>query len=228
MKKFVWLFAAVPAALFTACDKQGNSYDFAQILYPSGNGAVLYADQQRDTVNFATTYDWALSCEADWVHIAPEYKSGEVPSGYYMVNKAWVSFDANTSDTLRVASICFHADGKTLETRFGQLHYLNIIRPERIQYQFRQAADAAQRRDSIIFRTYADGWTLAFKGEEPGWMRFEENSVTTGIAGEYKVFYHLAPNTAEAERSAVLELKSRGVATEIHIRQAGKAKGQNE
>lgn len=189
---------------------------------------MLYADEVRDTVNFATTYDWALTYEADWMHIDPESMSGTVPSGYYMVNKVWVNFDANTTDTLRVASVCFHADGKTLETRFGQLHYLNITRPAREQYRFRLVDEADKRRDSIMFTTYADGWTLAFKGEEPDWMRFEEGSATTGIAGAYKVFYLLEPNTDEADRSAVLELKSRGVTTEIKVTQEGKTEGQDD
>lgn len=222
MKKVVWLFAAVAAAGFTSCDKQGNSYDFAQILYPTSYGSVLYADQPRDTLNFATTYDWSLSCSESWVRIAPDSMSGTVPSGYYMVNKVWVNFEANTTDTSRVAAVYFHADGKTLMSLFQQLHYLNITRPARRQYVFQQTDEADKQRDSIMFRTYVNGWTLAFKGEEPTWMHFEEGTPTTGVAGAYKAFYILDPNTGKEERSAVLELKSRGVTTEIKIIQSGK------
>ena len=222
MKKFVWLVAAVVATGVTSCDKQGNSYDFAQILYPNSYGAVLYADQTRDTLNFATTYDWSLSCPENWVHISPEYVSGTVPGGYYMVNKAWIDFDANTTDASRVAVVSFHADGKSLETVYEQLNYLHITRPGRGQSGFMQTDEADKRRDSIMFRTYADEWTLAFKGEQPSWLRIEEGSATTGRAGGYKVFYELDPNNTADERSAVLELKSRGVTTEIKISQSGK------
>lgn len=224
MKKFFGLYAAAFAALFASCDKTGNSYDFAQILYPSSYGATIYADQQRDTLTFATTYDWTLGCSDNWVSIAPDSMSGTVPNGYYMVNKVWVKFDANTTDTSRVAVVSFNADGKSLAAIYGQLHYLNITRPERRQYQFQLTDTATQLRDSIMFRTYSDDWTLSFKGEQPSWVRFADDAVTTGRAGAYKVFCELEPNTSENERVAWVELKSRGVATDIKIRQEGVVK----
>ena len=45
MKKVVGFSVALAAVLFAACDNKENSYNFAQIIYPSGYGSVLYADQ---------------------------------------------------------------------------------------------------------------------------------------------------------------------------------------
>lgn len=139
-----------------------------------------------------------------------------------MVNKVWVKFDANTTDTSRVALVNFNADGKTLVSIYGQWHYLNITRPERRNYMFQLTDSATQLRDSIIFRTYSDGWTLSFKDGQPDWVRFAEDAVTTGKSGTYKVFYELDANTEDEERSVYLELKSRGVTTEIKVKQKGK------
>ena len=44
MKKVVGFSVALAAVLFAACDNKENSYNFAQIIYPSGYGSVLYAD----------------------------------------------------------------------------------------------------------------------------------------------------------------------------------------
>lgn len=219
MKRFLWFWAVVPAVVFTACEKTGNRYDFAQILYPSSYGATLYADQTSDTLCFLTTYDWTLSTPDDWVHIAPDSVAGTVPSGYYTMNKVWLGFDANTTDTSRVAALYFNADGKSLVSFYGQVHYLNITRPQRRQYQFLQTDSATQTRDSLMFRTYADQWTLAFRDGQPSWMRLAEDAAATGRAGAYKVFYELDPNTTGAERTTCLQLTSRGVTTEIKIRQ---------
>ena len=36
MKKFIWSAIVCAAAVFAACDNKGNSYEFAQIVYPVG------------------------------------------------------------------------------------------------------------------------------------------------------------------------------------------------
>ena len=48
MKKVIGFSVALAAVLFAACDNKENSYNFAQIIYPSGYGSVLYADQTVD------------------------------------------------------------------------------------------------------------------------------------------------------------------------------------
>ena len=99
MKKIALLSVAAAALLFSACEKKGNSYEFAQILYPSYSGKLLYADQTEDSIKFATTFDWTLSLGADWVSANPDSMYGVVPDGYYMINKVPLHFEVNTTDT---------------------------------------------------------------------------------------------------------------------------------
>ena len=219
MKKVVGFSVALAAVLFAACENKENSYNFAQIIYPSGYGSVLYADQTVDSLRFATTYDWSLSVSEGWIHVDADSMSGTVPQGYFMVKRLDVDLDVNNTDTVRTGYIYFHADGKTLVTSYTQYHYLNIERPVRRNYQFTLQDTARQVRDSLIFQTYGDDWTLAFKGEAPAWVRLADGAATSGRAGKYTVHYQLDQNTTTAERTAVLELKSRGVSTDIRIKQ---------
>lgn len=91
-----------------------------------------------------------------------------------MVKRLNVDLDVNNTDTVRTGYIYFHADGKTLVTSYTQYHYLNIERPVRRNYQFTLQDTARQVRDSLIFQTYGDDWTLAFKGEAPAWVRLAD------------------------------------------------------
>ena len=91
----------------------------------------------------------------------------------------------------------------------------------RRNYQFTLQDTARQVRDSLVFQTYGDDWTLAFKGGEPAWVRLADGVPTSGRSGKYTVHYQLDQNTTTAERTAVLELKSRGVSTDIRIKQLG-------
>lgn len=221
IKKVLGVSAVLAAALFVACDNKENSYNFAQILYPVGAGSVLYADQTLDSVRFATTYDWAITVPAEWMHVSSDSLQGTVPSGFFMVKKINFQLDANNTDTTRVGYVYFHADGKTLITTYTQYHYLNISRPVRRNYEFVLQDTARQDRDSLVFQTYSDGWTLAFKGSAPTWVRLAEGAATTGRAGKYVVYYDLDHNTTSSERSAELELQSCGVVTPVKIRQLG-------
>lgn len=218
MKKLAWLSVAFATFLFTACDKKENSYNFAQILYPGLAGSVIYADQTLDSIKFATTYDWSLSCTADWLHINPDSAMGTVPSGYYLVKKIILKTDVNLTDTVRSTLINFHADGKVLVSGYTQLHYLNIERPVRERYEFVLTDTARQEKDSIMFRTYGD-WTLEFDGEAPTWVRCKEGSPTSGTAGAHKVCYTLDENKTTEPRTAIVNLKSKGVTTKIKIKQ---------
>ena len=143
------------------------------------------------------------------MHVNEDSMAGTVPQGYYMVKKIDVKLDVNNTDTIRTDYIYFHADGKTLVTAYTQYHYLNIERPVRRNYQFTLQDTARQVRDSLVFQTYGDDWTLAFKGGEPAWVRLADGAPTSGRSGKYTVHYQLDQNTTTAERTAVLELKSR-------------------
>lgn len=221
MKKLVRCAALLAAVVFASCDNKGNSYDFAQILYPNGGYALLYADETSDSLRFATTYDWTLSNVPDWMHINPDSMAGHVPSGYFMYTRIMIGFDVNRTDTVRTGVVHFNADGKTLQVVYNQLGYLNVSRPGLVNNRFEARDSARQVRDSLVFTTYGDGWTLAFEGERPEWIDWETGTVTTGKAGKHSVAYTLKPNTSEKERTAVLQLTSKGVTTDIHVRQYG-------
>lgn len=220
MKKqhLIFPFAAIILA-FAACDDDDNTYDFAQIYYP-GSGTTVYADQTTDSLKFATTYDYELVVSADWLTIVTDSMSGTVPDGYYIVNEYLVEIEPNTTDTTRIAYVYFNADGRTLTTYYYQYHYLDIDRPTRRNYQFALTDSATQVSDSIIFTTYNDDWTLKFEDEQ-SWIRFATDADTTGTAGSYTVFYELDENTTASTRSAVMQLTSEGVTTEITVKQSG-------
>ena len=221
MKKSVWFSAAFGLMLFAACDNKENSYEFAQILYPDGYGSVLYADETTDSLRFATTYDWTLSNVPGWMHIHPDSLAGTVPDGYFLVNRIFITVDPNDTDTLRTANIYFNADGKSLITSYTQVHYLEVKRPERRNYLFELQDTARQVRDSLVFVTHSHDWSLAFQDETPSWIALEEDAPTSGRAGEHTVAYTLEPNLSESERVAVFRLTSRGVSTDIRVKQLG-------
>ena len=226
MKKVIGISVALAAVLFSACDEKENSYSFVQIIYPRGS-SVLFADQTEDSLRFATTYDWSLSVSCDWIHLNTDSTSGAVPPGYYLMNKLDVYLDVNNTGAVRTGYIDLDADGKTFKTSYVQYHYLNIERPVRADDQFALQDTARQVSDSLVFQTYGDDWTLAFKGEAPAWVRLADGAATSGRAGKYTVHYQLDQNTMAAERTAVLELKSRGVSTDIRIKQLGLKAGED-
>ncbi len=224
MKKLFGIYILVLTLFFASCDKKGSSYDFAQILYPNAYGSLLYADQTIDTLRFATTYDWSLSVPAEWMSVNPDSMSGVVPEGYYMVYKVQVKFDTNKSDTVRTDFIFFNADGRSLASAYSQLHYMNIQRPRRTNYQFLLQDSARQERDSLVFRTYSNDWALTFKDGQPSWIILDADAKMSGRSGTYVVKYDLQPNETTEPREALLELRSADVVNKIKIRQTGLTK----
>ena len=229
MKKFFGCAALLAGVVFASCDNKENSYNFVSIVYPAAGEAVLYADQTSDSLRFVTTYDWSLALMADWMHAEGEAMAGEVPAGYFLNQKMNLQFDVNLTDTVRVGFVYLYADGKQFGTYYTQKHYLNVTHPFSPDGSFVLEDSAMQVRDSLVFTTYGDGWTLAFKGERPSWIDFEAGAATTGKAGKHSVAYTLEPNTSENERTAVLQLTSKGVTTDIRVRQYGlKQEGSEE
>lgn len=223
MKKVVGFSAILAAYLFAACSDKENSYNFAQVVYPAdGNMAVLYADETTDSIWFATTYDWVISCSDNWLSVKAENLAMDVPDGYYDYEKFEVVFEPNTTGENRDAAVYVAVNNSNLVAFYRQLAYLDISRPARWEGQNVLQDTARQVRDSLVFQTYCDDWTLAFKGEAPTWVRLAADAPTSGAAGEYVVRCELDENTGATEREAVLELKSNGITNEIKIRQAAK------
>lgn len=215
------IVAASALLLFAACDKKENSYDFAQILAPAGGMSVTYADATADTLRFATTYDWSLTIQGDWLSVASDSLQGAVPKGYYKVERVNVHLDANRTGQDRTGYIFFNADGKQLQAIFVQRGYLNVLRPARESDSYLLPDSATQKSDSIVFTTYADGWTLSWQGEQqPDWVAVDAESPLTGRRGTHVAHVVLQPNTTEVERRATLLLESAGVKAPIVISQA--------
>lgn len=223
MKKVLGFSIAWAAVLFAACDNKENSYNFAQIVYPGEQPASVFADQTVDTLRFLTTYDWSISESVDWLHIDADSTAGVVPGGFFMSGKVKVMFDVNNTGETRTGIVNLHANGETLGGVYVQYAYLDVRRPvinREGGYVLRDTAN--QVRDSIEFRTYSDGWTLAFDGQAPTWVRLADGAPATGRAGKYIVPYVLEKNPTSEERTAVLRLTSAGVSADIQIKQEGR------
>lgn len=222
MKKSLF-FGLLIVVLFVGCNEKDPSYDFAQIYYPSGTGLSIYADDLQDSLKFATTYDWLLTTSDSWLSIDADTLGGVVPDGYYMVQEYAVNFEPNTTDTVRLGYVYFHADGKVLMTCYMQYHYLDIDRPSRRNYRYELTDSATQDRDSIIFNTYSDDWTLAFSDSTVEWVRLADDAKTTGKAGSFTAGLKLDKNETTSTREAVLQLVSAGVVCDITVKQTGKS-----
>ena len=228
MRKYVGLFVAALTLLFVSCKKNESSYYFVEILHPGAYGSAIYADQTEDRFSFVTTYDWNLSISDDWLKVNPDSMAGEVPAGYYMTCNLKVKVDVNDTDTIRTGYIFFNAEGNSLATMYTQAHFLHIMRPMRMDYQFAMRHTYDHEKDSIQFKTYSNDWSLTFKGEKPEWIELASDAVTSGVAGEYKVKYHLSKNETEEDRTAVLQLKSAGVVTDIKVIQYDKPQTEKD
>lgn len=228
MKKIFLVFVSVLVLGLTSCEKKGNSYEFAYVLYPEPS-SLLYADQTVDSLKFSTTFDWSLACSQDWLHFKSDSVAGTVHKGTYVIEKLMLQFDANTTDTLRHAIVNLYANGNTLGAVYYQLPILNITIPS-VENLYTNKKDnfiltdsAGQQRDSIVFCTYGE-WTLTFDEVTPDWLHWVEGTSLTGNPGTHKLYFLLDENTDEQEREAVLNLSSKGVTTPITIKQLARDK----
>lgn len=217
MRKLVGLCLAAFMALFVSCKKNEISHYFVEILHPTGFGAMIYADQTEDRLSFVTTYDWNLSISDDWLRVNPDSMAGLVPEGYYMSCNLRVNMDVNNTGKPRTGYIYFNAEGKTLATMYSQAHFLHVKRPMRLDDEFVLQNRYDQASDSIFFKTYSDDWTFSFKGEQPEWIELTTDAPTSGVAGDYKVKYLLKPNKTAEPRTAVFQLQSAGIVTDIKV-----------
>lgn len=226
MKKIFLVFVSVLVLGLTSCEKKGNTYEFAYILYPKPS-SWLYADQTVDSLKFSTTYDWSLDCYQDWLHFDSKSVTGTVPKGSYVIEKTLLQLDVNTTDTLRHAFVNFHANGNTLGAVYYQLPILNITIPSvkdpyiNKKDNFILTDSAGQQRDSIVFCTYGE-WTLAFDDVTPDWVHWEEGTSLAGNQGTHKLYFIIDENKEVQEREAILNLSSKGVTTPITIKQLAK------
>lgn len=218
------LFTLGICMTLTSCFENSGDH-LTQIFYPETGRKTLYADQIKDSLIFVTFDDWKLDTVYSQLSDNQKLKltlnaddlSGSVPQNHYVRRCVEFTFSPNTSDTIR--AVAFNLNSYTFEVGavYEQVHFHNIERPLRRNYEFLLTDTAEAAVDSVIFEAYTD-WTLKVKdAEQNNWISVANPS---GTKGNNIVRLNLQKNTSNANRSAILLLTSDNNAqTEIRLTQ---------
>lgn len=201
----------------TSCfENTGDHY--TEILYPSTGRKTLYADQTEDSLNFVTFDDWKLDTlysnmpnnQKLMLTLNPADLSGTVEANHYVRKSISFQFTPNTTDTIRAVAFKLSAYNTDFGAVYEQVHFHNIDRPARRNYEFLLTDTAEAEVDSIAFKAHTD-WTLKVKDEEQN--RWISVATPSGKKGSNTVRLYLEKNTGNASRSATLLLTSSNNAT---------------
>ncbi len=214
-------------ATLTSCfENTGDHY--TEILYPSTGRKTLYADQTEDSLNFVTFDNWKLDTIYQntpqnmklMLTLNPSDLAGTVEANHYVRKSVSFQFAPNTTDTIKVVAFKLNAYNNDFGAVYEQVHFHNIDRPSRRNYEFLLTDTAEALVDSVIFEAYSD-WTLKVKDEEQTpWISV---ATPSGKKGNNTVRLNLQQNTSNADRSATLVLTSSNAATtEIKLVQGKK------
>lgn len=228
MKKSFLSCVALVATLFVACNKE-SYYHTMGLQYPQSI-AVVDADQTLDSVVFATTDNFNLTSNADWMTVPDSMRSGRIQNVYQMI---WMVasplvFETNTTGKIRTALLTIHCTGanewdQSATATYKQLHWLNITVPApNYAYKDGDITDAAfvmtdsatQVSDSLCFRVHGN-WTLT-EGA------FVHPTTVEGEAGKNIVRLTIDPNLSADERQEQIVLTSNGISTPIVVKQKGR------
>lgn len=179
--------------------------------------SVLYADQTKDSLSLISFDSYSITVHGDWIHLKDQDLSYNVPSGSYVEGSIYIDVDPNTTGEQRDAYLTLTAYGNELTAYYRQVPYMNISRPAMNQDgEYRREVKFDSEKDSVEFRAYGN-WTLAFDGEKPDWIDWQEGAVTSGEPGSRKVVYTLKKNETLDSRTAKLVLTSNGVTSDITV-----------
>lgn len=202
---------------------ENNGDHYTEILYPQNGSKTLYADQTEDSLNFVTFDSWTLDTlynnaaanQKLMITLNPADMSGSVEKDHYVRKSIPFQFTPNTSDTIRVVGFKLHAYNTDFGAMYKQMHFHNIDRPARRNYEFLLTDTAEALTDSIIFTAYTD-WQCSVKNpEQTTWIRVANPS---GQKGNNIIKLNLDKNTQNSSRSATLVLTSSNAAsTEIKL-----------
>lgn len=229
MKKFLLFAVATAAIMLTSCDVESSHHQMG-IVYPSPYSyGFVYADQKADSLVFLVTDDFRLMSLSSWISVPDSMKDVHVEN-IYMLNyiiKTPVFFDANTTGSIRKGELNLISWGKeegdVASAYYMQCPWHNIQRPEPLysyndsnisNAKFELTDSATQECDTLRFTTY-ENWTLT-DGE------FAHPAKLSGKPGNQTVLLAIDPNATAEERTATIVLESRGVKTNIFVKQEGK------
>lgn len=222
MKKAT-IFIALAALLFFACGK-GQEFHYTEIIHPSSNtrSIVIWADQTRDSIVFASSDSWTLtSSDPSWCSFDPEDAKFENKYDNAMITqKILLTFTPNTTGKLRSAVLRIDGGESANAAYYAQVPYLGITHPSRlvsmdlrIDSLVTLTAPASAELDSVEFEVFSN-WTLT--ALDGSWVTPQK---TSGKAGVYKVFLDLKQNTVSQERRDTLLLTSNGITDSIPVLQ---------
>lgn len=229
MKKFLLLAVASATILFTSCNKE-STYHTLGIVYPTQfSSAVIYADQKVDSITFQTTDEVRLDPTNNWILIDDSLRHIQVENYYRLVYVLTlpVRFAANTTGEIRQGEVKVSSTGdndwdQSAYASYTQLPWHKIQRPAPAyayeDYQikgckFEITDSASQACDTLRFTTY-DDWTLTD-------AEFAHPTKLSGKPGYQIVLLSVDPNTTAEERTSTITLESRGVKTNIFVKQEG-------
>lgn len=230
MKKFLLFAVATAAFLFTSCNKE-STYHTLGIVYPTQfSSAVIYADQKVDSITFQTTDEVRLDPTNNWILIDDSLRHIQVENYYRLVYVLTlpVRFAANTTGEIRQGEVKVSSTGdndwdQSAYASYTQLPWHKIYRPapaySYADYQIKDAKfeltdSATQAVDTLRFTTY-ENWTLTD-------AEFAHPASLSGKPGNQTVLLTIDPNTTAEERTSTIVLESRGVKTNIFVKQEGK------
>ncbi len=230
MKKFLLFAVATAAFLFTSCNKE-STYHTLGIVYPTQySSAVIYADQKVDSITFQTTDNFRLDAMNNWILIDDSLRNVKVENYYRLVYVLTlpIRFEANATGEIRQGQVKVSSTGdddwdQSAYASYTQLPWHNIQRPAPAfsyeDHQIKEAKfeltdSATQECDTLRFTTY-ENWTLT-DGE------FAHPAKLSGKPGNQTVLLAIDPNATAEERTATIVLESRGVKTNIFVKQEGK------
>ncbi len=217
MRKLFLYPMFLAGALCVACDPVENTYHNTTIYHPGNGMSVLYADQTKDSLSLISFDSYSITVHGDWIHLKDQDLSYNVPSGSYVEGSIYIDVDPNTTGKQRDAYLTLTAYGNELTAYYRQVPYMNISRPAMNQDgEYRREVKFDSEKDSVEFRAYGN-WTLAFDGEKPDWIDWQEEAVTSGDPGSRKVVYTLKKNETLDSRTAKLVLTSNGVTSDITV-----------
>lgn len=211
------LFALGMSMTLSSCFENAGDH-YTEILYPATGIKTLYADQTEDSLNFVTFDDWKLdttysnvaNSQKLMLSLNPSDLSGTVEADHYVRKSIKFQFSPNTADTLRVVNFKLKAYNTEFGAVYQQVHFHDIERPKRLNYEFLLTDTAEALLDSVIFQAYSD-WTLKVKDEaQTPWISV---ATPSGKKGTHSVRINLEKNTGNANRSATLILESSNAAT---------------
>lgn len=236
-KNFLYAFGLLASAAWMASCGSDDIHQLG-VMYPNGIHA-LYADDTEDSISFVTFDSWAVTPIASWIKTDGN-SSGSIKhdnNARYRISVP-LAVELNPTGRGRWGTVQVTSYEYAVSGLYYQMGSLNISHPackvvsfipntnnllaDSVSYEIRDSAFVVS--DSICFDVKRN-WTLAFKGEKPGWVSLSQEE---GLRGHSNVAVTMEENPDTAARVATVILTSSGISNEIDIRQLGVKKSDKK